>query len=206
MLTSDAIRDRRSIRRFTDRTIKREEIETLLDAAIVAPNHKLTQPWRFYVLGPEARHAFGLVLGGRKAKKIEDPTAAQAMRDNVAAEHRALPTMIVVTVLETNNPEVSEEDYAATMMAVQNIALAATAIGLGTHIKSGAVMSDPAARDLASSLRPAVERAIGSGHPLVVVTDGELDDPDAARQLPAGSRVILVKHPVRRDLARYVER
>ncbi len=62
-------------------------------------------------------------------------------------------------------------------------------------------MSDPAARDLASSLRPAVERAIGSGHPLVVLTDGELDDPDAARQLPAGSRVVLVKHPVRRDLA-----
>ena len=55
--------------------------------------------------------------------------------------------------------------------------------------------------DQASLLRPAVERAIGAGHPLVVVTDGELDDPDAARQLPAGSRVVLVKHSVNRDLA-----
>ena len=146
MLTSDAIRDRRSIRRFTDRPVSREQIETLLDAAVVAPNHRLTQPWRFYVLGPEARHAFGLVLGGRKAKKIEDPTAAQAMRDNVAAEHRALPALIVVTVMLSDNPEIAEEDFAATMMAVQNIALAATAIGLGTHIKSGAVMADPAAR------------------------------------------------------------
>jgi len=55
--------------------------------------------------------------------------------------------------------------------------------------------------DLASSLRPVVERAIGSGHPLVVVTDGEIDDPDAARGLPAGSRIVLLRHPVQRDLA-----
>jgi nitroreductase len=48
--------------------------------------------------------------------------------------------------VSSDNPETAEEDYAATMMAVQNIALAATAIGLGTHIKSGAVMADPAAR------------------------------------------------------------
>lgn len=143
---TDAIHARRSIRRFSDRAVTRDEIESLLDAAVLAPNHKLTQPWRFYVLGPEARHAFGLVLGGRKAKKIEDPAAAQAMRETVAAEHRVLPALIVVTVVSTDNPETSEEDYAATMMAVQNIAIAATSIGLGTHIKSGAVMADAAAR------------------------------------------------------------
>ena len=44
------------------------------------------------------------------------------------------------------DPEIREEDYAAGMMAVQNIALAAAALGLGTHIKTGAVMQDPAAR------------------------------------------------------------
>jgi len=146
MHTTDAIRDRRSIRRFTDRPVSREQIETLLDAAVVAPNHRLTQPWRFYVLGPEARHAFGLVLGARKAKKIEDPAAAQAMRETVAAEHRALPALVVVSVVNSDNPEIAEEDYASAMMAVQNLALAATAIGLGTHIKSGAVMTDPSAR------------------------------------------------------------
>ncbi|HEV7992124.1 MAG TPA: nitroreductase [Gemmatimonadaceae bacterium] len=146
MHTSDAIRDRRSIRRFTDRPVPREYIETLLEAATAAPNHRLTQPWRFYVLGPEARYEFGLVLGGRKAKKIEDPAAAKAMRETVASEHRALPGMIVAAVVNSDNPEIAEEDYAATMMAVQNLALAATAIGLGTHIKSGAVMNDAAAR------------------------------------------------------------
>jgi hypothetical protein len=61
--------------------------------------------------------------------------------------------------------------------------------------------SATAPTDLSSLLRPAVERAIGSGHPLVVLTDGELDDPEAARALPAGSRVVLLRHPVQRDLA-----
>lgn len=56
-------------------------------------------------------------------------------------------------------------------------------------------------RDLSSLLRPMVERALGSGHPLTVVTDGELDDPDAVRSLPAGSRVVVLMHPPARDLA-----
>ena len=54
--------------------------------------------------------------------------------------------MIAVAVMNHDNPETREEDYAAAMMAVQNIALTAVALGLGTHMKTGSVMSDPAAR------------------------------------------------------------
>jgi len=121
-------------------------METLLSAAVAAPNHRLTQPWRFYVLGPDARQAYGEVLGGRKARKIEDPQAAQTMRDTVAAEHRALPGMLVVAIADNENPEIREEDYAAVMMAIQNLSLAALELGFGTHLKTGAIMTDPAAR------------------------------------------------------------
>lgn len=55
-------------------------------------------------------------------------------------------------------------------------------------------------RDPTTRLRPVVERALGAGHPLVVITDGEIDDPDALASLPAGSRVVVLKHPPRRDL------
>ena len=146
MSIAAAIRDRRSIKRFTDRPVSRTEIEQILDSAVHAPNHRLTNPWRFYVLGPEARAAYGLVLGNRKANKIPDPAAAQAMRDNVSNEHRALPGMIAVAMVKSENAEQQEEDYAATMMAVQNIALAAHEIGLGTALRTGAIMNDPAAR------------------------------------------------------------
>ena len=146
MKTSDAISQRRSIKRFSSRAITREEIETLLEAAVLAPNHRLTNPWRFYVMGPDAREAYGRALGERKAKKQPDPVKAADVRDAVAAEHRALPVMIAVAVVETTEAEQREEDYAATMMGVQNIMLRATEMGLGTSIKTGGIMSDPAAR------------------------------------------------------------
>jgi nitroreductase len=145
MRVSEAIRARRSIKKFTDRPVTREEIETLLAAAALAPNHRLTQPWRFYVLGPEARYAYGLALGERKARKQPNEESGRALRDAVAAEHRALPAMIAVAVVHVDDPEVREEDYAAAMMAVENLALTAVELGLGTHIKTGGVMSDPAA-------------------------------------------------------------
>lgn len=146
MAIPEIIERRRSIKKFTDRAVSRGEIELLLDAAIMAPNHRLTRPWRFYVLGPESRYAYGLALGERKARKLPDPGAARMLRETVAEEHRRLPCMIAVSVVQSDNPEVREEDYAAAMMAVQNIALAAVALGLGTHIKTGGVMGDPAAR------------------------------------------------------------
>ncbi len=142
----EAIAERRSIKSFTDRPISDEEIDRLLEVAVHAPNHRMTEPWRFYVLGPESRHAYGAALGARKAKKVEDPEAAQAVIDKVANSHRDLPAMLAVAMTLDENPEIREEDYASTYMAIQNICVAATALGLGTHIKSGAVMDDPRAR------------------------------------------------------------
>jgi nitroreductase len=140
------IEQRRSIKKFTSRAVTRAEIETLLEAAILAPNHRLTRPWRFYVLGPESRYAYGLALGERKARKVTDPVAARALRETIALEHRALPCMLAVSIAQSENPEIREEDYAAAMMAIENLALTAVSLGLGTHIKTGGVMGDDASR------------------------------------------------------------
>lgn len=146
MNVRDVIHGRRSIKRFTDRVVSRDEVERLLEGAVQAPNHRMTQPWRFYVLGPESRRAYGAALGERKARRVADAEAGRMVRDKVAAEHAAVPCMIAVALVQEENPEIREEDYAAAMMAVQNILLAAVALGLGGHIKTGAVMSDTAAR------------------------------------------------------------
>lgn len=142
----EAIRSRRSIKEFTSRSISREEIERLLEAAVEAPNHRMTQPWRFYALGPEARRAYGAALGARKAKKIEDPAAAAEVSRKVEEKHEGLPAMLAVSVVLAQDAEIREEDNAAAWMAIQNLLLAATALGLGTHLKTGAVMDDPRAR------------------------------------------------------------
>jgi nitroreductase len=146
MTIPEIIARRRSIKKFTNRAVIREQIELLLDAAILAPNHRLTRPWRFYVLGPESRYAYGLALGERKARKLPDAEAGRTLRETIAAEHRDLPCMIAVSVVQNENPETREEDYAAAMMAIENLALTAVALGLGTHIKTGGVMGDAASR------------------------------------------------------------
>jgi nitroreductase len=147
MTTLQAIESRRSIKQFADRPVSREELERLLQAAVQAPNHRLTQPWRFYVLGPEARRAYGAALGERKAKRVEDADAARQVIEKVERSHVSLPAMLAVSVALDENPEIREEDYAATFMAIQNLSLAAVDVGLGTHLKTGAVMDDPRARD-----------------------------------------------------------
>lgn len=146
MNVSVAIAARRSIRSFTETAPTREQLEGLFHDANLAPNHRLTQPWRFYVCGPEARAAYGLALGNRKAKKATDEAHAEQIRKDTSDQHRAWPSMVIVAMTLNDNPEIREEDYAATMMAVQTLCLSAVAHGLGTYIRSGAIMDDPAAR------------------------------------------------------------
>lgn len=170
----ELIERRRSIKKFSGRAVRRDEIETLLDAAILAPNHRLTRPWRFYVLGPESRYAYGLALGERKARKLQDPEAARALRETIGAEHRDLPCMIAVAIVQNENLEMREEDYAAAMMAIENLALTAVALGLATHIKTGGVMGDAAARAAAG---------VGEGERIIAIVNvGEPAEPQPAKK------------------------
>lgn len=143
----EAIERRGSVKRFTDRPIAREEIEALLDLAVLAPNHRMTEPWGFLVLGPEGKMAYARVLARRKCSKIEDPEAREAVREKVIRGNSTVPAIIAVTCAQHEDPEIREEDYAATYMAVQNILLGAVARGLGAQIKTGAVMDDPELRE-----------------------------------------------------------
>ena len=142
----DCINTRRSTKTFTDRPVSREEIEQLLGTVCQAPNHRMTEPWRFYVLGPRARRAYGEALGHRKATRIEDAVAGKAVIEKVAQTHESLPAMVAIAVTLDENPEIREENFAAAYMGIQNLSLVAHSVRLGTHIKTGAIMDDPAAR------------------------------------------------------------
>jgi nitroreductase len=141
MKTFDTIRARRSTKKFSDAPILREEVEAILELAVLAPNHRMTEPWGFVVLGPEARRRFGAIRGDRRAGKIEDPTAAEAVRRKSIAEAVGIPLMIAFTQRLDPNEEVREEDFASVYMAIQNVLLAATAEGIGTHVKTGAILN-----------------------------------------------------------------
>jgi hypothetical protein len=68
---------------------------------------------------------------------------------------------------------------------------------VGDSIRPGPAPDLPS--DLKTRVRPAVERALAAGRPLVLVTDGEIDDPEAVAEMPAGSKVIVVPHATRPD-------
>jgi nitroreductase len=132
METFDAILTRRSVHRVTDRVPDRVTIERLLEAAVRAPTHHLTQPWRFVVLAGEER----VRLGRAWAKGVE-----RGGKDSSGIVGKALRAPVIVCVIErpqVHLPKVVEiEEHHATGAALQNILLAAHDMGLGAMLRTG---------------------------------------------------------------------
>lgn len=69
-----AIRDRRSVRAFLNKTVSEQQIKTLLDIARWAPSGVNTQPWQVAVLGPQTRQAIGqAIIALRESKTPDNP-------------------------------------------------------------------------------------------------------------------------------------
>jgi nitroreductase len=146
-----ALTTRTSVRHFRLDPVARELIERLLDCAVRAPNHKLTQPWRFVVLTGSARDRFAEIRARHRLKRFADPGVPEALAaaDKVRREARETPVYIVVSVAVSDDEITREEDYAAAMMATANLMTAAHSLGLGTYLRTGGVMRDPALLELA---------------------------------------------------------
>jgi len=118
-----AIRTRRTHKAFGPEPLDREEIEALLELARWAPNHNLTAPWRFRVLGPESLAALKQAAGPDAAAKLD----------------RA-PTLVVVSALLEGDPVQDEEDLHATAVASYIVLLAAHARGHAGYWRTPAVL------------------------------------------------------------------
>jgi nitroreductase len=140
------IRTRVSVKEYTDAPVSEATILELLELAVLAPNHRMTEPLGFRIMSEAAKRAYAEALAGRKAKNVDDPEVAEQIAAKVLGYNLSIPAMIGVLVHEHENPEIREEDWATAFMAIQNLSLAAVARGLGTHIKTGAVMTEPSLR------------------------------------------------------------
>lgn len=147
----DAINRRTSVRRFRSDPVPRELVERLLECAVRAPNHKLTEPWRFTVLTGGAKERYANIRGDHRLERFTDPSTpeAQAAAEKVRRESRETPVYVVVMSAVNPDAITREEDYAATMMAAANFIIAAESMGLGTYLRTGGVMREPALLDLA---------------------------------------------------------
>jgi nitroreductase len=131
---SEVIKNRRTIfpEQFSDRKIHREQIEVLLNNAIWAPNHGLSQPWQFKVFMENGRIKLADFLGEMYTKLT--PQADFNEGKYTMLKNRPLLAGAVIAVSLKRNPEsrISElEEIEAVACAIQNMYLTCTAWGLG---------------------------------------------------------------------------
>lgn len=147
MNLTDLIQSRRSIGAFTAQPLPDGLIESLLAAAVYAPNHRMTEPWRFIVLTGSGRDRYAQVRGAMTYDSTKgDEDARRKAADGATAKFSAIPAMLVVAMPQSENPEIREEDYAACACLIQNFMLLAWERGIGTAWKT--FKEDPRLREL----------------------------------------------------------
>jgi nitroreductase len=135
-----AIVGRRTIKDFRPEPVGDEVLARALEAGIWAQNHRMTQPWRFLVLGPQTQRALAEAGAAAQVRGLP-PEADEGTRAKVQAgavqKLTSKPRIVVVTTVLSGDAFQRREDYAAVCCAIQNIQLAAWAAGLGMQWHSG---------------------------------------------------------------------
>jgi nitroreductase len=126
-----AIRARRTHKQYGPKPVDDLTVRELVDLARSAPNHKVTNPWRFRVLGPETRRRIEGLAGEKEAVKL-----------------RRAPTLLLATALPSDDPVLAGEDVLATACAVYAILLGATARGLASYWRTPACFGEPGIREV----------------------------------------------------------
>ncbi len=165
MEVDDAIRTRRTHKAYRPEPVDPEVLAELLELARWAPNHHLTSPWRFRVLGPQALAALKAAAGPEAGAKLD----------------RA-PTLVAASVVAADDPVQDEEDRAAGAVAAYIVLLAAHARGLAGYWRTPAVLRTAEGR--AAVAIPDAEHVLGLLH-LGRPRQGKAPPPRA----PAGAAV-----------------
>ena len=125
-----AIRTRRTHKAYGGEPVPREVLDELFELARWAPNHNLTNPWRFRVLGPRALERLKRQAGAEAGAKLD----------------RA-PTLVVCSCVLSGEPVRDEEDLHATACAAYIVLLAAYARGLARYWRTPDVLRTSAGAD-----------------------------------------------------------
>lgn len=146
-----AIQARQSITRFTQDPVPRDKIEQVLESAIHAPNHKITEPWRFHVFEGKGRGEFARARAEMARLMAEaEGEEEELVPGRVSRERKkAFRSPVVVAVISRAGRDEVEtlENYAACSAAVQNMQLAAYSLGLGSIWRTGPVAYHPHMRE-----------------------------------------------------------
>jgi nitroreductase len=143
-----AIRSRRTHKAYRPEPVDRVVLDQLFDLARWAPNHHVTNPWRFRVLGPRALEQLKAV--------------AEEMKPGSARKLDRAPTLVAACARQTGDPVQDREDLLASAVAAYIVLLAAHARGLGGYWRTVPALDLPAGR--AALAIPPDETSLGLLH------------------------------------------
>ncbi|MEO9512179.1 MAG: nitroreductase [Flavobacteriaceae bacterium] len=133
----DVIKKRRSVfpKQYNDKPIAKDTLVKLLEAANWAPTHKKTEPWRFKVLMGDKKNELGEFLSNKYLEVVEKPKSVKVKK---LKENAVLSTAVITICMQRDSTESLPEweELAATAMAVQNIWLGCTELGIGCYWSS----------------------------------------------------------------------
>lgn len=129
-----AIRTRRTHKAYGPREVDPAVLDELFELARWAPNHHLTNPWRFHVLGPRTRAAL--------------MELAEAQKPGAAVKLQRAPTLVAVSVLQSGDAGQDREDLLAGAVAAYIVLLGAHARGLAGYWRTVDLLDDPRGRVL----------------------------------------------------------
>jgi nitroreductase len=146
-----AIETRQSIGRVKQDPVPKALVEKVLESAVHAPNHKITEPWRFHVFAGKGRGEFARA----RAELARLLAEAEGEEEEFAAgrisreRKKAFRAPVVIAVVSKGGRDEVEtlENYAACAAAVQNMQLTAHSLGLATIWRTGPVAYHPYMRD-----------------------------------------------------------
>ena len=143
----ELIRERRSVRDFKPESVPRDAVERWLEAARWAPNHRLTEPWRFFVLSADGQARAEVARLYREHTFEINSALPDAKRASVADANRQealdAPLLVFAYSVPGDNEEVTRENYAAVACAIQNFQLAAWAEGYAAGWSTGGITRHP---------------------------------------------------------------
>ena len=145
MDVDEAIRGRRTHKAYRREPVSREVLDELFELARWAPNHNLTIPWRFRVIGPAALERLKAAAGPEAAAKLD----------------RA-PTLVVCSCALTGDDIQDEEDLHAAGVAAYIVLLGAHARGLAGYWRTPAILRERAGLEAVGV--PEGERFVGLIH------------------------------------------
>jgi nitroreductase len=129
-----AIRTRRTHKAFAAQALGPEVLDELFELARWAPNHHLTNPWRFRVLGERAR---GRLMG-----------LAESEQPGSAVKLQRAPTLVAVSAQQSGDAAQDREDLLATAVAAYLVLLGAHARGFAGYWRTVALLDDPRGREI----------------------------------------------------------